>query len=190
MDYAAFLPHLVAALLREHPGELWLVPHTFAERGNVENDDEASDKLRNALPVELRGRVRLVTGDYDQHEFKWIIGQCEFFIGSRMHSCIAALSQGIPCVGVAYSMKFAGVFESVGMEEWVVNGRATTNEEAVAKLLSLYRRRNGVRSELLIRADHARERLTEIFRDLVNQYLPAGKAMPVRPELAEPMVLP
>ena len=47
---------------------------------------------------------------------KAVIGQCDFFIGSRMHACIAALSQGVPCVGVAYSMKFAGVFDTVGME--------------------------------------------------------------------------
>ena len=65
----------------------------------------------------------IVDREYDQHEIKGVIGMCDFFVGSRMHACIGALSQGIPCVGVAYSMKFRGVFESVGVADWVVDSR-------------------------------------------------------------------
>jgi polysaccharide pyruvyl transferase WcaK-like protein len=167
LDYAAFLPKLVAALLAEHPGELWLIPHTYAPPGNVESDNDTSAKLRASLPEVLRRRVRIVTGEYDQHEVKWIIGQCDFFIGSRMHSCIAALSQGVPCVGVAYSRKFAGVFESVGMTDWVVDGRSTSGEAAVARVVSLYRQRNGVREALKAQADKARQQLAKTFCKLM-----------------------
>jgi polysaccharide pyruvyl transferase WcaK-like protein len=169
LDYAAFLPAMVAALLGEHSGEIWLVPHTFEPPGNVESDPEASRNLRDALPPELRARVRIVTREYDQYEIKGVIGQCDFFIGSRMHACIAALSQGVPCVGVAYSMKFAGVFETVGMETWVVDSRETTNEQAVARVLELYRQRDGVRDSLVQRAGEARARLQEVFRTLITE---------------------
>jgi polysaccharide pyruvyl transferase WcaK-like protein len=179
LDYAAFLSGLVRALLAEHPGELWLIPHTYAAPGNVESDNEASEMLRNSLPLELRSRVRLVTAEYDQHELKGIIGQCDFFIGSRMHSCIAALSQGVPCVGVAYSRKFAGVFESVGMDDWVVDARSTAQDEAVARIASLYRQRNGVRLGLMRRADQARQQLIEVFRDLMKQHVPTCKSKSV-----------
>jgi polysaccharide pyruvyl transferase WcaK-like protein len=167
LDYAAFLPSLVGALLMEHPGELWLVPHTLAPSGNVESDNEASEKLRECLPPDLRNRVRVITGDYDPHELKGIIGQFDFFVGSRMHACIAALSQGVPCVGVAYSRKFAGVFESVTMSEWVVDARSTDPEAAVARILSLYRQRHDVRRGLMQRAEQARQQLVGIFRSLV-----------------------
>jgi polysaccharide pyruvyl transferase WcaK-like protein len=169
LNYATFLPQLVVALLREHPGELWLVPHTFAPDGDVESDPEASRNLRAALPPELRARVRIVVGDYDQYEIKGIIGQFDFFIGSRMHACIAALSQGIPCAGVAYSMKFAGVFGTVGAETWVVDGREATNEQAVARILDLYRQRAEMRDGLSQRAEEARTQLQDIFRNLTAQ---------------------
>lgn len=169
LDYPAFLRELVPALLAEHPGELWLVPHTFAPDGNVESDPEASRKLRDALPAELRARVRIVARAYDQHEIKGVIGQCDFFIGSRMHACIAALSQGIPCVGVAYSMKFRGVFESVGMADWVVDGRSVSNDEAVAIILARHRNRDSTRRPLGEAAEQARARLQEVFRDLVAE---------------------
>lgn len=167
LDYASFLRSIITALLREHPGELWLVPHTFAPDGNVESDPQASRKLRDALPTELLARVRIVARDYDQHEIKGVIGNCDFFIGSRMHACIAALSQGIPCVAVAYSRKFKGVFDSVGMGDWVVDGRSTMNEEAVERVLELYHRRDDVRDELVAQGDQARVQLKEIFRKLV-----------------------
>jgi colanic acid/amylovoran biosynthesis protein len=167
LDYAAFLPELVTALLKAHCGELWLVPHTFAPDGSVESDPEASRKLRDALPQELRSRVRIVARAYDQYEIKGVVGLCDFFIGSRMHACIAALSQGIPCVGVAYSMKFSGVFDSVGMGEWVVDGRTMDNAAAVEQILRLYDRRDEVRQQLGRNADQARERLVEVFRTII-----------------------
>ena len=186
LDYANCLPELVTALLGGHTCELWLIPHTYAPRDHVESDNDASAKLRESLPPELRRRVRIVTAEYDQHQLKGIIGQCDFFIGSRMHSCIAALSQGVPCVGVAYSMKFAGVFESVGMNDWVVDARSTSQDEAVARIVSLYHQRNAVRQKLSDQAGHARQQLTEVFRDLMSRTAPpTSEKLPLRREREE-----
>ncbi len=166
LDYRALLPELAAALLAVHPGELWLVPHVYGPPGSVESDPDACRRVRAALPEAAHARVRVVTGEYDAHELKAIIGRFQFFVGSRMHACIAALSQGVPCVGIAYSMKFEGVFDSVGMHGWVVDGRRATNEEALERVLERYGQRHAVRSELTARADEARETLRRIFERL------------------------
>lgn len=168
LDYAALLPELVCQLLSENSNELWLVPHTFAASGSVESDPEASRCLREALPPALQKRVRIVSREYDQYEIKGVIGLCDFFIGSRMHACIAALSQGIPCVGIAYSMKFAGVFESVGMEDWIIEGRSIDNQTAIARTIELYRQRDSARTELHKSAEEARKQLTSTFARLVR----------------------
>ncbi|HWB01666.1 MAG TPA: polysaccharide pyruvyl transferase family protein [Verrucomicrobiales bacterium] len=168
MDYASFLRELVIALLAEHQGELWLVPHTFGPDGSVESDQEASRRLRDSLPEALQSRIRLVCREYDQHEIKGVIGMFDFFIGARMHSCIAALSQGIPCIGIAYSRKFAGVFESVGMKDWVVDGRESDSATAIERILALYKERDSVRHPLAGRAADAKKRLETVFEELVN----------------------
>jgi polysaccharide pyruvyl transferase WcaK-like protein len=168
LNYPSFLPALVTALLREHDGELWLVPHNFAPAGTVESDPDVCRALRDQLPAALQSRIRIVSKPYDQHEIKGVIAQCDFFIGSRMHACIAALSQGIPSVGVAYSMKFQGVFDSVGMNEWVIDARHTTNDEAVSRILKLYARRNDVRESLWRRSEDARLQLRDIFGRLLS----------------------
>ncbi len=178
LNYAAFLQKLAEALLTRSPGELWLVPHTFAAPGDVEDDLEASRLLREALPQELRRRVRIVSRDYDANEIKGIIGTCDFFIGSRMHACIGALSQGIPCIGVAYSQKFRGVFESVGMADWVIDGREYRDEDAVMRILDLYSQRDAVRAPLAANADRARAELRRLFSRLMDGSLHAEGERP------------
>ncbi len=168
LDYRAFLPVLITRLLGETSAEILLVPHTLAEPGDPESDNEACRLVRDALTPDQQQRVRILTGDYDAHQFKGVIRQCDFFIGSRMHSCIAALSQGVPCVGVAYSMKFAGVFESVGMKDWVIDGRVTDCDPTVDSILNLYHNREAVRGNLGSRAADARLSLRVVFGKMVT----------------------
>ena len=168
LDYRKFVSSVLIELFNENPVDILLVPHTFAVAGDPESDNEACRMVRDGLPDEVKRRVRIVTGDYDPHELKGIIGQCDFFIGSRMHSCIAALSQGVPCVGVAYSMKFKGVFDSVGVAEWVVDGRDVDDEHAVRRVLELYRLRGETRGVLGMNADSARGRLAEVFGQMMQ----------------------
>ena len=43
-------------------------------------------------------------------EAKSHISGMDFFIGSRMHACIAAYSSGVPVFPLGYSRKFTGLF--------------------------------------------------------------------------------
>lgn len=164
LDYPSFLKTLVSKMLSEFACDIVLIPHTYAVDGNVESDNEAARKLFSSLSSEEQRRVWVVTGEYDQHEIKGVIGGCSFFIGSRMHACIAALSQGIPCVGVAYSQKFVGVFRSVGVDSWVVDSRVSGNQHAVSRIMELIRTRTEAAATLKIKVAEARSALLRVFR--------------------------
>ena len=73
---------------------------------------------------------------------------CKFFIGSRMHACIAALSQCIPAVGIAYSKKFDGVFESIGMSDCVIDARVHDESEILRRIESIFDRKENIRKDL------------------------------------------
>ncbi len=177
LDYAAMLPRLVEALLQQHAKELWLIPHTYGPPESVESDPEACRKVREVLPPSVRNRVRILTGEYDCHEIKGVIGRCEFFVGSRMHACIAALSQGVPAVGIAYSRKFRGVFETVGMGDWVVDGREVDAEQAIQRVVDLYQQRGNIREPLKATAASTRARLYELMKALLRRATkPTGDA--------------
>ena len=175
MDYPAFLRKLLLALLEEQGQDVWLVPHTYAPAGDVESDPAAASHLRNSMPTELQSRVRIVAAEYAPAEIKGVIGMCDFFVGSRMHACIAALSQAVPCVGVAYSMKFKGVFESVGMDPWVVDAREVHAEDAAQRVIQLYRIRETIREPLRQNAATARLRLAEVIHSIMAMSFNTGE---------------
>lgn len=166
LDYRAFLDQLLRAFLARPEIKILLVPHTFAAPGRVESDNEACALLAAAHPPEAAARVHLVAEAYDQFHIKGVIGLCDFFIGSRMHACIAALSQGIPAVGVAYSRKFVGVFDSVGAQAWVVDGREVTASQAVDRILELFDQRAALRPILAARVAEAQAQLRQQFARL------------------------
>lgn len=167
MDYARFSERLVRELLRRCDLPILLLPHTYAEPGDVESDNEAGQRLRATLSEAEQSRVFCLESVHGPEELKWILGNSDFVVAGRMHACVGALSTGVPAVGIAYSMKFRGVFETVGMGQWVVEARTVTEDEALQHCLSLFERRDAVRSELGRLAMDAKERLVRVMDEVL-----------------------
>jgi polysaccharide pyruvyl transferase WcaK-like protein len=145
-DYPTTVLHLVRALIREGGVRILLVPHVFGD--SPESDVAACRKVIAELSEEYGEHLGYLEGDFDQHEIKWIIGHCDLLIGSRMHACIAALSQCVPAVGLAYSQKFAGVLESIGGGARVIDLRKATAEETLRVVLAAIGEKDRLRAEL------------------------------------------
>ena len=168
LDYRSFVKKLVQVLLAEESNRVMLVSHTIAPAGRVESDPDACRAVWQQVAPSLRERLHIVEGEYDQHELKGLIGMCDFFVGSRMHACIAALSQGIPTVGIAYSRKFHGVFETVGAAACVIDGRTEETDSAIDKTLRLFAGREVIRPALQAKSRIARENLGDVFARMLN----------------------
>jgi len=167
-DYRHFVRALAEKILSGTDVRLLLVPHTFAPKGHVESDPEACEDLYRSLASRYPDRVHVVSKECGPSEIKGVIGLCDFFVGSRMHACIGALSQGIPTVGVAYSRKFQGVFESVGVGHLVVDARRGTEEQAIEAVLSAYRRLTEEERIIRERVGTARKLLGQTFCELLG----------------------
>ncbi|MBN1442304.1 MAG: polysaccharide pyruvyl transferase family protein [Planctomycetes bacterium] len=173
LEYPRLVLDIARDLLARTGARILLVPHVFMPPGCVESDPEACERLFQVLDAESPGRVLLLRREYDQSGIKYIIGLCSFFLGSRMHACIAAASQGIPTVPLAYSRKFAGVFGSIGAADLVADMRAGSADDVRRHVLDVYDRRAAV-AESLRRAVHlAQARLRETFRGPLAA--PAGR---------------
>jgi polysaccharide pyruvyl transferase WcaK-like protein len=127
-----------------------LVPHTY----NVDRPNREDDLLAiRQLCKERRDKtVKYIDRDYDAQALKYIIGQTYFFVGSRLHSCLASLSQLNPTVGLAYSHKFAGTFKMFGQEDCAVDIRGVSRPQIgdiVAKVIDKIRSRDKIKRELV-----------------------------------------
>lgn len=145
-DYPTLVKGIITHFLERNDTDVILIPHVFVRPGGVESDPDACRKILDELEPAYPGKIFMVEGLYDQCEIKHIIGQCDFFLGSRMHSCIAALSQGIPAVALAYSRKFTGVYSTIDQNELVLDMVTTT--DYFARIDDLFERRRDISQKL------------------------------------------
>lgn len=169
-SYKSFVNDLSKRLLQIEDCHVLLIPHTWGsgDRWAVESDPYACYDVFSQLPIESRSRAHILTRNYNAREAKGIIGLCTFIIGSRMHACIGAISQGVPTVAIAYSRKFIGVFSSVGLEDMVLDGRILDLQTTVSLILGLVRNKSDYNTNLPDRVEIARRQLRETFQELLS----------------------
>jgi len=109
--FLQFISELIDWLVYYHHADIVLVPHVVqVGRDDFEtaNDIVAYTGHKNA--------VQVVDKSLNASELKAVISHCDLIIASRMHASIAALSTGVPVVGIAYSHKMKGIFRSMGVD--------------------------------------------------------------------------
>jgi colanic acid/amylovoran biosynthesis protein len=162
-DYRRTIERLLESLLAGPDTLVLLIPHVVTPPGDVESDIDACTQIQERFAAKHPNRVFMAAGRYDQAQVKYIIGQCDLFAGARMHSCVAALSQKIPAVGMAYSKKFTGVFDSVGVADLVVDLRTQTADEVAAFVADVLPKREVYARRLGETVPKAQAAIAEIF---------------------------
>ena len=160
-DYRDLVVKLARYLVGQADANVLLVPHVFG--AHPESDTSACARLLAELGPEFPGRIHAVPGELNHHEIKYVIGQCDFFIGSRMHACIAALSQCVPAACLAYSRKFIGVMESIGCGGLVADLEVMDNQEILAAVDRIYASRAEWHQLLQERMPAVRAGVLELF---------------------------
>ncbi|MBO9616382.1 MAG: polysaccharide pyruvyl transferase family protein [Dyadobacter sp.] len=148
-SYKQFVHKLISELLKNGYPVL-LIPHTYnADSPNTEDDLVASNQILKEFGNDKS--ISVIDKNYSAQELKYIVSQCYFFMGSRMHSCIAGLSSSVPTIGLAYSYKFEGTFANFGQQSRVINLSSLSSENidaTVNQILTLVGQRDQIQSEL------------------------------------------
>ncbi|OFW08469.1 MAG: hypothetical protein A3G20_06515 [Acidobacteria bacterium RIFCSPLOWO2_12_FULL_59_11] len=164
VEYDRLIYDLIDFLIAKKAAYVVLIPHVFGLGG--QSDVPACEKTYAAFRTKYPGKIGYVRGTYNQSEIKHIIGRCDFFVGSRMHACIAALSQNIPAVAIAYSDKFLGVMETVGAHSLVADARTMSAEEILEVVKQAFQQRASLGSELRQKMPSIRQAVLGLFRDM------------------------
>jgi polysaccharide pyruvyl transferase WcaK-like protein len=142
LDYPALIRDLIAAF-QARGAEVHLVPHVIVRAGRMVGEDDRRATL--ALAEEFPGTV-LAPAFESPSEAKTYIAGLDFFMGARMHACIAAFSSGVPVVPMAYSRKFAGLFGALGYDH-TVDCTAETQAAIQDKILAAFEARAQLAAE-------------------------------------------
>jgi len=183
--YRELMLRLARWALDKSDTRLLLVPHVTGEvplpadrslwESLGECDTPACRMMLEELSASYPGRVGCLSWPRTAGETKYLIGRCDFFIGTRMHACIAAVSQGVPAATLAYSKKAAGVMGHLPAVEGVIDLRTTTVEECIDRVEELFRRRHDMRTALEGALPGVRRSAEDFFRvDLTRALRSAG----------------
>jgi colanic acid/amylovoran biosynthesis protein len=115
-------------LLDELKVNVVMVPHVYRMnlRGEMVPgpDGKITDQLYNLVIKQLpeyKEKLMVVRGTYQVSEIKAVIGQCDLFVAGRLHAGVAAMSQCIPTILLAYGYKHYGFARLAGLEHYVSN---------------------------------------------------------------------
>lgn len=111
-DYRELCTDIIE-LIHEKDWEILLIPHVIEPNNYdaVENDLKVCEYLSSKYEY-----CKVARGYDNPSQVKSIISSVDLFIGSRMHSTIAALSVGVPSMPLSYSKKFVGLFSNLSYD--------------------------------------------------------------------------
>jgi colanic acid/amylovoran biosynthesis protein len=136
---AAYETAVAAALrhfINEYGGQLFLFAQVRGPSA-AENDLNPARRVRQQL-VDLGERVVLVAPETSPETLKAAYGQMDFFVGTRLHSNIFALSEGVPVITIQYQPKTSGVMRMLGLADWVIDIEAVEAATLLALLQKMW----------------------------------------------------
>jgi len=144
-----------------------LVPHVICPAEDVEDDYSLCKKMASKIS-KYYPNIYTFDKKYMEAQIKTLIGKCDFFIGSRMHACIGAISMGVPTVPVAYSRKFIGIWEQYGMKDCIADAKTMSIEEIISKIDYCYTNKSKVKDTLDTELKNVKDDIDAMFESIMN----------------------
>ncbi|MDU1312963.1 MAG: polysaccharide pyruvyl transferase family protein [Clostridium septicum] len=129
-DFISIIDKLIKKIMEDSNNTILLVPHVITPI-EVENDLEVCRAIEEKYSKIYPNRIIAIKEEFAEDELKYVISKCNLFIGGRMHACIAGVSTNVVTMPIAYSRKFIGIWEGLGLKECVADPRIHTEDEII-----------------------------------------------------------
>ena len=163
-DYVELTKRLIEHLLARPEFEIHLVPHVIPTEFSSEDDYAVSE-----VYAKKYDRIILAPRFKGPEEAKSYISGLDYFTGARMHATIGAFSSSVPVTPLAYSRKFAGLFNSINYTR-VLDLREQTTEDVLTKILSDIDERAKLKNEIHNAKASIDSRL-EKYKSIINRVI-------------------
>ncbi len=133
-------------LIKEHDGKVFLFSQVCGPSYSQDDRIPArriADRLKS-----FQDSIILVEETIPPDLLKVIYGVMDIFIGTRMHSNIFAMSEGVPIIAIGYQHKTRGILQMTGLEKWSLDIDQVNEQKLIDMLKALYPARFEVRDHL------------------------------------------
>lgn len=139
---------LMDYIVEKYDAQIIFLPHCI---GPTKVLDDRIVSLDIISRTNNKNQIKLITQEYTPEELKGVIGQCDMFIGERLHSVVGAISMGIPSIAILHGNNRNGLIEPVLNIEWICDAKDINFEFLKEKIDSLWFERDEIKEELKIK---------------------------------------
>lgn len=129
-NYKNNLAKIIDYLSDEIGAEVNVFPHVTVDTSNdliISKEIIARTTTKKRISLDQKSESSIA-------EILKYYSEFDLVIGSRMHSCILGITQGVPTIGISYQPKTIGTYNLLGMPEYVLDGNSFDYEELQKKV--------------------------------------------------------
>jgi polysaccharide pyruvyl transferase WcaK-like protein len=155
-EYVKLMSKVIDYLVDTLNVTIVFVPHVI---GPGEGNDDRSVADDICKLIKNKDKIVSIKEEYTPEELKGIIGQCDLFIGARMHATIASTSMLVPTVAIAYSDKTHGIMgKMLGYEKYVLDVKDLSYDMLISKIDDAWENRDVIKKDLEIKIPEIKEK--------------------------------
>lgn len=166
-DYLDCIVNLIRHIETNTTCQIMLIPNEIA-KSNSYNDIHVAQDIAKRLDNSKRVQILDVSG-ITSTELKGIIAGFEVMIASRYHSCVAALSSGVPVLVIGWHHKYEELLSLYAQERWIISCENCTSEKLIRMFDSFWESKDNER--IIIR---------EKYHDVRSSLLETGQMLFMR----------
>jgi colanic acid/amylovoran biosynthesis protein len=154
------------SLITSLGADVIFLPHCIGFSKQLDDRIISQDIARECKKGE---NVKVITSEYTAAELKGLIGQCDLFIGERIHSVIGALTMCIPSIVlVPASDPRLGIIKMIGQEKAICPVENVTVDIILKKITDIWSNREKIHAELISQSKNIQSRAMENGKLLKN----------------------
>lgn len=163
-QYLQVLAALARHCIHRHGVDIVLQANEMRE-GNQRIDDRYLCGLL-AVAIDRPGRCFTTPQVLRAEESRALLGCARYVVGSRYHSLVFALSQGIPCLGVSWSHKYGELLRDFGLGDYLLCVQDLNEDSLVDTFDRGWAARDALSSPVRDQAGSYRSILETLFDDV------------------------
>ena len=165
-NYKDLMENIIDFFIKKDNVKVFLIPHVIERsEDNVEDDIFACKEIKKKY-----GECNMAPVFSSPIEAKSFISKMNFFIGARMHSCIAAFSSNVPVVPLGYSRKFLGLFTNTLNYSQLIDLKVCDIETTIDYINNAFNSSMDLKTEILGINNNLKQKRIE-FKDLLKEDL-------------------
>jgi colanic acid/amylovoran biosynthesis protein len=166
--YETAITDLISHILKHYPSKIILLTQCWGP-SESENDSLVAQRIWGKLDNQNKPLVALAPR-LETSNLRSVIGQLDILIGTRMHSNIFAISQGVPVIPIGYLHKTLGIAKTVGLEEWVIDITKINGESLIQNFERLVLKKNHVQAQIEAKLPVILDKITQAVRLVASDF--------------------